>query len=87
MPTSPTFPSMPMPRNELEALHSFCMVAKQAIEQLQGADRATGYAPRMFVQDQPPTIERDGDFWLAQGTSTTLNVSLAGQWVRAGTLV
>lgn len=84
MPTSPVFPSLPMPRTELEALYTFCMSAKQAIEQMQ---HGPGQSPRIFVQDTPPAIIRNGDFWLSQGTSTTLNVSLDGQWIRAGTLV
>ena len=87
MATSPTFPSIPMPRSELEALYNCCMVLKQAVEALQGANRETGYSPRMFVQNTPPDVTRDGDFWLAQGISMTLNVSLGGQWVRTGTLV
>ena len=87
MATSPNFPSIPMPRSDPEALYNTCMVLKQAVEALQGADRETGYSPRMFVQNTPPDVVRDGDFWLSQGTSTTLNVSVGGRWIRTGTLV
>lgn len=87
MPTSPTVPSIPVPTSDPQALYNTCMVLKQAVEALQGVNRDTGYAPRMFVQQDPPPITRDGDFWMTQGTSTTLSLSIGGQWRRAGTLV
>jgi hypothetical protein len=87
MPVSPSFPSIPMPTDDPRALYNTCMVLKQAVEDLQGANRSTGYAARMFVQDTPPDIIRDGDFWMTTGTSTTLSLSIGGVWRRAGTLV
>ena len=84
MATSPTYPVDPDAARR----------AGGALQLLHGAEagrrgtagrgqRGTGYAPRMFVQNTPPDVTRDGDFWLVQGTSTTLNVSLGGQWVRS----
>lgn len=81
-----SFPSIPTPQNNLDALYRSVMALKQAVEQIVG-QRGAERMPCIFVQSDMPEADEDGDFWLQSGTKTTLSVSVSGKWLPVGTLV
>jgi len=81
----PTFATIPVPVADPDGLYHTCMAMKEAIETMQGL-RGNSLTPRLFTGQQPPRIDREGDFWLSTGQSTTLNVAYAGKWFRVGVL-
>lgn len=81
-----TFPSIPTPTNDVNALFRTVQVLKQAMEQVIGL-RGVQHMPCMYVQETAPTGANDGDFWLNTiGKTTKLYVQATGAWVVAGTL-
>jgi len=81
-----SFPSIPTPQPDLDALQRTCSALKQAVEQIVGT-RGSEHMPCIFVQNDQPEADEDGDFWLASGIKTTLSISINGKWMPVGTLV
>lgn len=81
-----SFPSIPTPTTDVDSLQKTCMVLKTAVEQIIGT-RPGEHMPCIFVQTTTPDEITDGDFWLCNGTKTTLNVAVNGKWLPVGNLV
>ena len=81
-----SFPSIPTPLPDLDALHRTCAALKLAVEQIVGT-RGGEHMPCIFVQNDQPDEISDGDFWLASGVKTTLSIAINGKWMPVGNLV
>jgi hypothetical protein len=83
--TDVLLPSIPMPTTDPNKLYDTVMALKQLVEALTTGDTQV---PVVHVHmDQPGPKSREGDFWLCKaGTSTTLSMLVAGQWVPVGNL-
>ena len=85
---APARMAISVPTPDVEALTKTCMELKQAVEQITGRynEKGLGGAPRMTLDDQPPKIPHDGDFWLSTGATNVLSVALHGKWYKVGVL-
>lgn len=81
-----SFPAIPTPKNDVDSLFKSVMALKQSVEQIVGG-RGPEHMPCIFVQNDMPEADSDGDFWLQSGIKTTLSISVGGKWLPVGTLV
>lgn len=86
--TAPKFPTIPVPENNVEALHKTCLALKRCVEMLTGPDArsrdgssSNRFAPHVFVQADTPTALHEGDLWLCEGPTFTFNIWSAGKWM------
>jgi hypothetical protein len=82
MPTTPTFPSIPVPREDLQSLNETCLTMKRTLEMLTGQDQGDTYASHTFVQPGQPEALHNGDLWLCTAKEMSVNIWTGEKWVR-----
>jgi hypothetical protein len=83
MPTSPVFPSIPVPTADPAALLESVNALKQTVEMLTGQDQSDKFAPHVFVQDATPDAYHVGDLWFCTSVVTSsFNVWSGAKWVK-----
>jgi hypothetical protein len=83
MPTSPVFPSIPVPTADPPALLEAVLALKQTVEMLTGQDQSDKFAPHVFVQDAMPEALHTGDLWLCTvATNSSFNVWSGTKWLK-----
>lgn len=94
MPKAPTFPSIPVPKDDIMSLLITTTALKRTVEMLTGQEPATPntstkpgeekpefFAPHVFVQADTPTAYHVGDFWLAQRKSWSFSIWTGTDWI------
>ena len=82
MPTTPFFPTIPVPTEDPKALLETCLTMKRTLEMLTGEDQGGTYAVHTFVQADTPEAIHLGDFWLCTAKDMSLNTWTGLQWVK-----
>ena len=78
-----SYPSIPVPKEDLKSLNETVLTLKRAVEMLTGQGKGDAYASHMFVQPNTPEAMHQGDLWLCSTMSaTTLNVWMGETWVK-----
>lgn len=82
MPTTPTFPSIPLPREDIKSILEACLTMKRILEMLTGQDQGETYANHVFVQPETPEALHTGDLWLCTSKVPTFNIWSGDAWAR-----
>ena len=89
MPTTPNFPSIPVPKGNFNSMLETILTLKRTVEMLTGQDPASPngnqrefFAPHVFVQQGTPEALHVGDLWLAQQKSWSFNIWTGNEWLK-----
>jgi len=81
MPTTPTFPSIPVPTDDPKSLLETVLAIKQTVDALTGQDNSERFANHVFVDHETPTAIHKGDIWLYEGERFSLNIWNGVRWI------
>jgi len=86
MPTSPRYPSIPVPKANVESLLETVNTLKRTVEMLTGQDKSDKNAARVHVHTEAPTDAMLGDLWLCTGSEYSLSIWAANRWLKIAVL-
>ena len=87
MPTTPDFPSIPVPTDDPKSLLESVNALKQTVEMLTGQDTTTDKsAAHTFVQASAPVALHVGDMWLCTSTVYSFNIWDGFNWLKIGNI-
>ena len=89
MPSVPIFPTIPIPREDVQSLNTSVLALKEAVEMLthQGGEQAGRHPCFAFVQPEVPNATSPGDIWLCTSGVYSFSIWDGFNWLKVGDIV